>query len=83
MIDIVRTNGNGLDSGCRIHRRTAQISPLPDELDNDVGIGRACHRTLGGAATQALDIAARPQLVERANQIIQHLVRMERGWGKP
>lgn len=83
MIDIVRANGNGLDSGCRIYSRTAQISPLPDELDNDVGIGRACHRTLGGAAAKTLDIAARPQLVERANQIIQHLVRMERGWGKP
>ena len=82
MIDIVRINGDSLDPGCRIHGCTTQISPLPDELDNDTGIGRACHRTLGGAATQALDIAARPKLVERANQIIQHLVRMERGWGK-
>ena len=78
----MRANGDSLNPGCRIHSCTTHISPLPDELDNNVGIGRASHRTLGGAAAQALDIAARPQLVERANQIIQHLVRMERGWGK-
>ena len=82
MINIVRPHGCRLNPSRCIHSCAAQIGPHPDKLDDNVGIGRACHRPLSGAAAQALDIAARPQLVERANQIIQHLVRMERGWSK-